>query len=387
MRGRWGGKRGSFKFFIRKFYDKVNLSSLKTVTAKEDYLDDTKKVEDIQYTDYGGIHDLEATVQFSKKPAAVSLTYVSISAQSTGRTPGTFTTTDTYATGLSSNSQTGYYNVTLSPGSYRFTVKGARGGNATYNTPDRYGSGAAIIATATLAESTTFIMLAGQIAGEGPNDDTSDSQGAGGGGGTFIAIGSSHTTATPFLIAGGGGGDANYRNANAYNTDWHHASLTENGKNGGGSVAGSVAYQYHQGTAGNGLTYTNGSNYTPLGSTGGSVLHRFASWHGGGFFTSGGGTSARTGGSAGAGFRQGGVGGLNQGGAGTGGGFGGGGGGGNGCGYGGGAGGYTGGMSGGYANGCGGQGGGGGSYSDSSLTIESSTADHVGNGYILIESI
>lgn len=66
MRGRWGGARGSFKFFIQKFYDSVNLSSLKSVTPKEDYLDDTKTIEDIQYTHFGGIHNLESTTQFPK---------------------------------------------------------------------------------------------------------------------------------------------------------------------------------------------------------------------------------------------------------------------------------------------------------------------------------
>ena len=66
MRGRWGGTRGSFKFFIQKFYDRINLSSLKSVTSKEDYLDNTKTIEDIKYTDFGGIHNLESTTQFPK---------------------------------------------------------------------------------------------------------------------------------------------------------------------------------------------------------------------------------------------------------------------------------------------------------------------------------
>jgi hypothetical protein len=390
MRNRWGGRRGSFnfKYFIERFYERINLSYLKTVITKQEFINEEKTIADVDYTQMSGIWDMDSTVQFSKKPIPLVFgpTYISISANSTGRTPGSFATTDSYGTGLSANAQLGYYNVRLPAGSYRFTVKGARGANATYNTPDRYGSGAVFVATGTLANDTDFIMLAGQIGGEGPNDDTSDHQGAGGGGGSFIAMGSDHTTAMPFLVAGGGGGDAKYGNSAAYNLDWQHASLTENGKNGGGAVASYTTFPYHQGTVGNGLTHNNGSNYTPLNGSS-STLHRFAGWHGGGFFTSGGGTSARSGGSAGEGFRQGGVGGINQGGAGTGGGFGGGGGGGNGCGYGGGGGGYTGGMSGGYAQGCGGQGGGGGSYVDSSLTVTSSSADHTGSGYILIENI
>jgi hypothetical protein len=71
MRGRWGGRRGSFKFFIQKFYEKVNLSTIKTVTAKEDFVSNTKTVQDLQYTDIGGIHSIDSTVQFRKKAIEV----------------------------------------------------------------------------------------------------------------------------------------------------------------------------------------------------------------------------------------------------------------------------------------------------------------------------
>src|SRR6056300_2052132 len=119
MRNRWGGRKGSFnfKYFIEKFYEKINLSYLKTVTTKQEFINEEKTIADVDYTEMSGIWDMDSTVQFSKKPAAAGPTYVSISANSTGRTPGSFATTDSYGTGLSANAQSGYYNVTLPAGS------------------------------------------------------------------------------------------------------------------------------------------------------------------------------------------------------------------------------------------------------------------------------
>ena len=70
MRGRWGGRKGSgsFKFFVNKFWDKINLSDVKTVTSKSDFIDDIKTIEDVDYTEMSGIWDMDSTVQFSKKP-------------------------------------------------------------------------------------------------------------------------------------------------------------------------------------------------------------------------------------------------------------------------------------------------------------------------------
>jgi len=70
MRGRWGGRRGSgsFKFFVNKFWDRINLSDYKSVTTKSDFTDNTKTIEDVDYTEMSGIWDINTTAQFSKKP-------------------------------------------------------------------------------------------------------------------------------------------------------------------------------------------------------------------------------------------------------------------------------------------------------------------------------
>ena len=115
-----------------------------------------------------------------------------------------------------------------------------------------------------------------------------------------------------------------------------------------------------------------------------TAVGNVAAWNGGGYNSGGSGTSARSGGSHGESFRNGGVGGYGQGGSGGHGGFGGGGGGAQNCGYGGGGGGYSGGGSGGYSGSCGGHGGGGGSYYTGSLVTAQNYSSAF--GYVRIRS-
>lgn len=204
MRGRWGGSRGSFKFFIQKFYDKINLSSFKTVTAKADYLDDTKKVEDIQYTDFGGIHTLDSTVQFSKDIVAVPSAAIF-----TGLNEHTWTVPATAT----------YRAYVCGGGGAGASGSGGHGGLFYADIP--------LVAGETLnigvgagGKATGFIGNSGTYAMRGGTGGSGSIAGAGGGG-SYVAFGSSPGS-RPFdtntwsgpgaltLAAGGGGGSADH---------------------------------------------------------------------------------------------------------------------------------------------------------------------------------
>jgi len=283
-----------------------------------------------------------------------------------GRTPGTFTITDTYSnTNVQNNfGFPGYYKITIpSAGVYEITVRGCNGTfvGVSSSTPENFG--AEIKAQVNLNVGDELICVAGQI-GLGT---TSDAQGAGGGGGSFVAIGSTVAAAQPLVVAGGGGGSCFSRsgqeNARGY------ANLGTVGR--AGQTSGYSAEGHGWAVGGGGLANsTSGFN--------------IAAWNGGGFFSDGGpGTNVRSGGTNGLGFINGLTGGLNES-ATNGGGFGGGGGGANNCGYGGGAGGYSGGGPGGYTGGCGGHGGGGGSYVTPTGSLVSSANVNNRFGYIKI---
>jgi hypothetical protein len=267
----------------------------------------------------------------------------------------------------------GYYYIDLvNTAIYDFWARGADGCDltaGTYASNNSWGEGYQMAGSMTLNAGWRIWLTAGQV-----GEPTGDNEGAGGGGMSVIAYTTNTTdspaSAIPICVGGGGGGDnRGYNSVNGDVPNYAKANDGERGHIGGGAVTGAGgAASYAENLAtnvGQGVALNTGSNYTQAG---GSVLHRFAGWHGGGFFSNGGGSSVRTGGTAGGGWQQGGTGGLNQNNTGTRGGWGGGGGGGYNCGYGGGGGGYTGGMSAGYANGCGGNGGGGGSYINPSAT-------------------
>ena len=295
MRGRWGGSRGSFKFFIQKFYDKINLSSLKTVTAKEDYLDDTKKIEDIQYTDFGGIHTLDSTVQFSKDIVAVPSAAIF-----TGVNEHTWTVpaTATYrayvcggggagASGSGGHGGLFYADIALIGGEVLDIGVGAGG-----------------LATGSIGNSGTYKMRGG-TGGSG-------SVAGAGGGGSYVAFGTS-SGIRPYaqipgfqaltLAAGGGGGSADHSfTANyaghgfgvggpAWSTEY--ANSTYGGKNGfdGNNGAGGTK-RTTSGTDGGSAS----SNQKLVGGNGGEQSN--SGGGGGGGAGSGGGGAA--GGTAGA---------------------------------------------------------------------------------------
>lgn len=303
-----------------------------------------------------------ATPTPSPTPTPIPPFYFSLTATGTGKTIGTPTVIDTYANSsyVANQNFTGYYRILLpTTRAYRITVQGANGGRGTTN-PSPLNFGAKIVAQGTIAGGTYLILLAGQS-----GTASSDNEGAGGGGGSFVALGSSVSTSTAFVIAGGGGGSANLDNNNTFSTALGYGSLTTLGKPG---ISSGSSEPY--GTAGEG--------------GGGGV--NIAGFFGGGFNSSGFGTSVRSDGTNGLGFKQGGTGGGNNANINAG-GFGGGGSGSTNCGYGGGGGGYSGGGAGGYTNGCGGHGGGGGSFVAAELTQTSATNISASFGSIIIEGI
>lgn len=155
--------------------------------------------------------------------------------------------------------------------SVTITAKGAQGGQAAVANVG--GLGASVSGVFAVTPGQVLSILVGQQ--PAPNLGLRP----GGGGGTFVALGSSYATATPMIVAGGGGGSFTGGAGQAGQI----LNVTTTG-NGGGPVPG---------TSGNGAAST---------SCGGG---------GGGFYTSGGNdTLYPTKGVGGAGFRQGGAGGV-----------------------------------------------------------------------------
>lgn len=290
--------------------------------------------------------------------------------------------------GTTNSTYDGYfYFVSGITGSFVAYVKGSDGGNLTtgaYSSNNKWGIGYQIAVQLSLNAGDIIWLTAGQMGGQ-----STDAQGSGGGGMSAIAYQTSGSTpnpanATPLVVAAGGGGDnrgyngngnvVTYSNANDYGTQ----GVGGRGHLGGGAAAsanGLAANKNNLATnIGDGVALFNNQSYT---QTQGLVNHLFASWHGGGWNSNGGGSSARTGGTAGTSWKNGGAGGIQTGSAG-GGGWGGGGSSSTSCGYGGGAGGYTGGMAAGYANGCGGNGGGGGSFISNNSRIASINSTFTG---------
>jgi hypothetical protein len=250
MRGRWGGRRGSFKFFIQKFYERINLSYIKPVTSKSDYMTETKTVQDLQYTDIGGIHTLESTHQFPK--AAV---------------PGT--PTATIFTSINENMW-----VCPASGTYRVYALGGGGAGAS----GRGGLGGFFYADITFTQGETIYVgvgagglgssAIGNSSGyfmRGGTGGTGSTSGAGGGGSYVASIDQSdprpHTwtgTRSYFLIAGGGGGSAD------------HGFTANVGGHGFGVGGGAYSAEYANTTGGgkNGFDGNNGVGGTKVSSTG-----------------------------------------------------------------------------------------------------------------------
>ena len=326
-----------------------------------------KGISDLDSTRIDGVVDVYMRVYYWSASNYIGIDSTGMTNQNAG--PDTAANIGTVSDGWGYN----YYTFKIpATQAYIIYACGASGGTilgGSYASQNLQGYGYQYCAEFNLTQGQTLFMMSGKR-----GDDTSDQQGAGGGGMSGMSfttssadisadVAGAFAVAPPLIIGGGGGGDnRGYNSAYGNNQAWSNANDGERGHNGGGAVAslnGLTSNAENTYTnVGYSVALNNGSSYVNQGS---SRLHRFAAWHGGSFFQSGGGTSARSGGTAGGGFRQGGLGGQGQGGTGDG-GFGGGGGGANNCGYGGGGGGYTGGMSAGYANGCGGVGGGGGSF-------------------------
>jgi hypothetical protein len=280
MRGRWGGRRGSFRFFIEKFYERINLSSIKTVTTKSDYLSETKTVQDLQYTDIGGIHTLESTHQFPKAAA--------------GGTP-----TATIFTSINENTW-----VCPSSGTYRVYALGAGGAGAsgrgglggffysditfTQGETIYVGVGAGGLGSSAIGNSGTYVMR-GATGGSG-------STAGAGGGGSYVASDNPSdsrphvniSTRSYFLIAGGGGGSAD------------HGFTANIGGHGFGVGGGAYSAEYANTAGGgnNGWDGTAGGGGTKRTSAGtdGAGIYSYHKLDGGA-----GGTQSQSGGGGGGG--------------------------------------------------------------------------------------
>jgi len=136
-------------------------------------------------------------------------------------------------------------------GYYSIEVAGAKGSLA------NGGPGAIIKANISLTTGDTLQILVGQ-----QGIDMGGTSYSGGGGGTFVALGESHTSATPLIIAGGGGGvnTSHTLISNSYGSTSTSGSAGQDGTLGG--------------TNGNGGDESTGSNAPGAG--------------GGGFYTNGG---------------------------------------------------------------------------------------------------
>ena len=251
MRGRWGGQRGSFKFFIKKFYDRINLSSLKTVTAKEDYLADTKKIEDIQYTDFGGIHTLEGVAQFPKKAVALPEN-IAVGSSVTFTSPaiGPFGPSKTavanqggsYSSLVLDTDYTVYrgiqYLKLTAGGTYRIKAYGA---SCKSNFSSAAGVGVVIQGDFVLGAGDTLAIVVGQNV-EGM---TSTRAWRGGSGGTFVSLFPASATGdyTPLIIAGGAAAGRDSTSAgNVSRMNGQRSTRSDGGSSNQSGITGGTGY-------------------------------------------------------------------------------------------------------------------------------------------------
>ena len=406
MRNRWGGRKGSFNFkhFIEKFYERINLSSVKTVITKEQFINEEKTIADIDYTEMSGIWDMDSTVQFSKKPVPAGPSGNGFLASGESHTFTTCSTSGAFGPSLA-DAQSAYsgtawisdankFGVTsgiqyvrISPGTYNITTYGSVGTPQGYSSgTSTGGSGAQISGTYVAAQEEIWAILVGQLAV--PNDrrsfisnpifnattTTSMNMFCGGGGASFVvkvsSIGSL-TSPIPLVVAGGGGStrtnSSGTYTAQSYSNATAFTAPVTNG------ATGALVADYSSGNGGRASITTRAGSSGAGWNTGGDADQAVYYNYGSGVFSQalkdGGRGATCTSFAYGSGLPVGGFGG---------GGFG-------GWGGSGGGGGWNGGP--GAWNSAGQGGSGGSSYVDSSLTSVSSVINHRGEGKIVIARV
>ena len=207
-----------------------------------------------------------------------------------------------------------------SSGDYKFTLKGAAGGNQ-IGSGSIAGKGVEVIATLSLTEGDIIKMLVGK---RGENTDSgagNKNAGAGGGGGTFVF--NLLSDSEPLLVAGGGGGSCKGSNGANGSTSTSGVVGVFSGEAGGTSGykgGNSIDANYDSGS---GAGWKNGNGEVTLGNNatlgyapknGGWGGYRSADgqddWGGhGGFGGGGGGTTENGAGAGGGGYSGGGGGG------------------------------------------------------------------------------
>jgi hypothetical protein len=235
MRNRWGGRKGSFnfKYFIQRFYERINLSYIKTVTTKQDFITEEKTIEDVDYTEMSGVWDMDSTVQFRKKqpPAFVFApgeSYTFTTCSTSGATGPSLSDAQSEYSGASWVNDGNKFGVTsgiqyirIAPGTYNITAYGSVGTPQGYSSgTSTGGDGAQISGTYVATEEQVLALLVGQLAV--PNDrrsfilnpttnaTTTNSLNmfSGGGGASFVAKVNSMgslSNAVPLVVAGAGG--------------------------------------------------------------------------------------------------------------------------------------------------------------------------------------
>ena len=144
-------------------------------------------------------------------------------------------------------------------GSYRFTVKGAKGGD-TSNSVNAGGSGATVIGSIQLIKGQIIDILVGQK-GANNTDGVGGEGGAGGGGGSFVY---NNSTSTLLFAAGGGGG----ADCSGSSPGLPGLTTTSGGSNGTGTAAGGTG-----GLGGDTIASSNGSGGSGAGFSGnGSII-------------------------------------------------------------------------------------------------------------------
>jgi hypothetical protein len=222
---------------------------------------------------------------------------------------------------LAFNEDTSFFNVSNGiqkftvpkTGTYRFTVKGAKGGN-TSNAANAGGSGATVIGSVQLIKNQIIDILVGQK-GAANTDGVGGEGGAGGGGGSFVY---NNSTSTLLFAAGGGGGadcsgsspglpglttnagGANGTSTAAGGTNGSGGDVSSASNGGGGSGAGFSGNGSITGSAVDITIAASSFLSGGAGGEGGATLSVFGGFGGGGAgSTNGGATAGAAGGGGG----------------------------------------------------------------------------------------
>ena len=174
MSNRWGGRRGSgsFRFFMERFWDRVNLSAHKTVIPKTDFVNNTKTIEDLDYTEMGGIWGMDSTVQFRKKgavPAAsFNVTYNQSGSYVTQSLPNGETLFYTAITSSDAifNASTSLFRVSVTPGETIYFLTAGAGssmgghtGTTNWGRNDYGGSGSTAVGSFVVPSGVTELSI------------------------------------------------------------------------------------------------------------------------------------------------------------------------------------------------------------------------------------